>query len=55
MSEYINPRYADVVEWYRQQQVNLDPEPALGRPVLRADGEPVPARIGFLMEPILSE
>ncbi|MEV7599845.1 hypothetical protein AB0O91_20925 [Kitasatospora sp. NPDC089797] len=55
MGEYIDPRYAHVVAWYRQQQVTPDPEPALGWPVFRADGEPVPARLGFLMEPIPSE
>ncbi|MDH6708020.1 hypothetical protein P3T27_004757 [Kitasatospora sp. MAA19] len=55
MGEYINPRYAHVVEWYRQQQVSPDPEQALGRPVFRADDEPVPPRLGFLMEPVPSE
>ncbi|WP_316526681.1 hypothetical protein [Kitasatospora brasiliensis] len=50
--EWIDPRYAELVACYRQQQVA--PEPGLevwGVPVRWADGEVV-ARLGFVMEPV---
>lgn len=50
--EWINPQYADLVACYRQQ----DDEPALvapfGAPLRRVDGEIIPPRLGFIVEPL---
>ncbi|MEU6238088.1 hypothetical protein [Kitasatospora sp. NPDC047058] len=54
--EWINPRYAQLVACYRQQQETPDSgAAAFGVPLRRVDGEPVPARLGFVMEPSADE
>lgn len=48
--EWIDPRYADLVACYRQQDFE-----AFGPLLERPDGEPVPPRLGFVMEPLRDE
>ncbi|MEV7026189.1 hypothetical protein [Kitasatospora sp. NPDC093558] len=53
--EWINPQYADLVACYRQQDDNAEPVTPFGAPLRRVDGEAVPPRLGFVLEPFLSE
>ncbi|MEE1781462.1 hypothetical protein PUR71_00675 [Streptomyces sp. SP17BM10] len=50
--EWIDPRYADLVAEFRQQDDDLDAVAPYGAPLRRVDGELVPARLGFIVEPL---
>ncbi|MFF3067211.1 hypothetical protein [Kitasatospora sp. NPDC057936] len=53
--EWINPQYADLVARYRQQDDDAEPVTPFGAPLRWVDGEDVPSRLGFILEPLLSE
>ncbi|WP_181970654.1 hypothetical protein [Kitasatospora xanthocidica] len=50
--EWINPRFVDLVAWWRQEQAVPDPDADVYGPTWRADSESMSARRGFLMEPL---